>query len=88
MQRKITEKQRKFFKEDCIKFLSSMESKLVETSPLNYTMLQQYQELILAISFHVKQMLKRNLKIKFYKELQFYSLGAGVKLNQQFENFS
>ena len=88
MQRKITEKQRKFFKEDCSKFLSSMESKLVETSPLNYKMLQQYQKLILAISFHVKQMLKRNLKIKFYKELQFYSLCAGVKLNQQFENVS
>ena len=36
MQREITEKQRKSFKEYCIRFLSSMVFKLVERSPLNY----------------------------------------------------
>ena len=35
-QKQITEKQRKFFNEDCIKYLSNVVSKLAERSPLNY----------------------------------------------------
>ena len=35
-QKQIAEKQRKSFNEDCIKYLSSMVSKLAERSPLNY----------------------------------------------------
>ena len=35
-QKQITEKQRTFFNEDCIKNLSNMVSKLAERSPLNY----------------------------------------------------
>ena len=65
IQTEITQKQRKSFKGDCTKFLSSMVSTLVQRSPLNY-------KIIAAISAQVMLMLKRNLKIKskfFMKEI-------------------
>ena len=41
-QKKIRQKQRKSFNEDCSKFLSSMVSKLAKRSPLTIKWFQQY----------------------------------------------
>ena len=56
----ITEKQRKSFNEDWIKFLSSVVSKLAERSPLNYKIASAVSALDLTTSFQVKSMLKKN----------------------------
>ena len=85
-QKQITEKQRKFFNEDCIKYLSNMVSKLAERSPLNYKIVSAVSALdpnyIISSKVNAEKKFKKLVEILYGRD-QITSIAA-VNTKQQF----
>ena len=84
IQREITEKQRKSFKEDRIKFLSSMVSKLAQRSPLNYKIIAAVSasdpSFIISIKVNAQKKFKNLVEILYERDWITFILADNAKL--------